>query len=133
MRGPLFLFVVLCVATILIGDCSRADEVTYKERLVEICGKVPGLPPIKPVMEDTFDKLVRYHITAGEWVACGIQNADSERDWKLVSKVRHKADEWLLLGLQEINKARREKINNPDPELAAEPERPRHRRPASGS
>lgn len=127
MRGPLFLFILLCFTMIFIGDCSRADEITHKERLVEICGKIPRIPQILPLKDDTFDRIVIYHLKAGDWLGCGLKNADADRDWKLISKVRFKADEWLLLGLQEINKARREKINNPDPKLVSEPERIRRR------
>ena len=108
VKGNLFLFIVLGFILVLIGDCARAEEVTHKESLVNICGKIPSPPPVKPVTDDTFDLLGRYRVDIADWMSCGGRNAETERDWKLLSIVRHMSDRWTLLGLQEIQKARRE-------------------------
>lgn len=110
MRGGFFIFIVLCIMMIFIGNCSKADEVTHKERLVEICGKIPGLPSVKPVTDQTFDKLGRYRVEATDWMTCGHKNAETPRDHKLLTIVRYTSDRWTLSGLQEIQRAKSEPI-----------------------
>ena len=117
MRGHWFLFIVLCLMMVFIGDCARGEEVTHKERLIEICGSLPGLPSIRPVTDETFDRLARNRLAVTDWLSCGISNAKTKRDWKFTSLVRSMSDRWFLFGLQEINKARREKIHPHLPSL----------------